>query len=49
MKNIFFLMLLSCTSTYASDREKQIRQFVTDELKHSPEALLTNLCNQYFN
>jgi hypothetical protein len=41
-------MLLSCTSTFASDREKQIRQFVSDELKHYPEARLTDLYKNYF-
>jgi hypothetical protein len=48
MRHLVILMLLSCTSSYAADREKQIRQFVTDELKHYPDAMLTDLYKNYF-
>ncbi len=34
--------------SFATDREKQIRQFVNDELKHYPEAHLTDLYKNYF-
>lgn len=41
---VFFVV----SASFASDREKQIRQFVRDELKHYPEAHLTDLYKNYF-
>lgn len=42
------LVLLTNLLSFSSDREKQIRQFVNDELKHYPEARLTDLYKNYF-
>lgn len=42
------LLLVISVSVFAFDREKQIRQFVNDELKHYPEARLTDLYKNYF-
>ena len=42
------LFIISVINSFASDREKQIRQFVNDELKHYPEAHLTDLYKNYF-
>jgi hypothetical protein len=46
--SLFLLLIFSVVSSYATDREKQIRQFVNDELKHYPEAHLTDLYKNYF-
>lgn len=40
-----FFVVSAC---FASDREKQIRQFVCDELKYYPEAQLVDLYKNYF-
>lgn len=40
-----FFVSLACS---AFDREKQIRQFVSDELRYYPEAHLTDLYKNYF-
>lgn len=34
--------------SFASDREKQIRRFINDELRYYPEAHLTDLYKNYF-
>ncbi|MGE4587919.1 MAG: hypothetical protein AB7D05_11315 [Mangrovibacterium sp.] len=44
---VFMLFLFEIIS-FASDREKQIQQFVEDELDHYPEAWLTDLYKNYF-
>jgi hypothetical protein len=49
MKHLLLgLLLLSNLFSFASNNEKQIRQFVNDELKHYPEAHLTDLYKNYF-
>jgi hypothetical protein len=42
------LLILTGINSFASDREKQIRQFISEELKHYPEAHLTDLYKNYF-
>ena len=42
------LLLVISVSVFAFDCEKQIRQFIEDELKHYPEAHLTDLYKNYF-
>lgn len=42
------LLLVISVGAFAFDREKQIRQFVEDELQHYPEARLTDLYKNYF-
>lgn len=46
--SLSILLLVISLSVLASDREKQIRQFVEDELKHYPAARLTDLYKNYF-
>lgn len=51
IRQVFALLILAfsvISFSFASDREKQIRQFVVDELKHYPEAHLTDLYKNYF-
>jgi hypothetical protein len=49
MKNsIIIVFLLITCSVMATDREKQIRLFIEDELNHYPEAQLTDLYKNYF-
>ncbi len=45
---LLFLIFSIASFSFASDREKQIRQFISDELKHYPEAHLTDLYKNYF-
>jgi hypothetical protein len=46
--SLSILLLVISLSVLAADREKQIRQFVEDELKHYPTARLTDLYKNYF-
>lgn len=46
--SLSILFLIVSLVSFATDREKQIRQFVEDELKHYPEARLTDLYKNYF-
>ncbi len=49
MKELFSIMFLVIgLGSFASDREKQIRRFVEEELKYYPEARLTDLYKNYF-
>jgi len=49
MNTSFCLLLVVLSSmSMSSDREKQIQQFVTDELSHYPEAGLKDLYKNYF-
>lgn len=45
---LFFLFLLSGTVLFASNRVKQIREFVNAELKYYPEAGLADLYKNFF-
>jgi hypothetical protein len=42
------LFIIGALFSFATNREKQICQFVNDELKHYPEAHLTDLYKNYF-
>lgn len=49
MKTFLFLLLVSVSLiSFATDREKQIRRFINDELNHYPEAHLVDLYKNYF-
>jgi hypothetical protein len=42
------LIVLANLLSFASDREKQIHQFIEDELRYYPEARLADLYKNYF-
>ena len=49
MKVLFILIFfVPVIATFATDREKQIRQFIEGELKYYPEARLADLYKNYF-